>query len=542
MLPPYFLSTLAFGGTIVPKLNVILSLICRQFFSARAANDPGFQSVPVIFGEDNPQCRIPEIQSLVANFTLYGNLIAGILSAMISPKLGSLSDRYGRKKLITYSTIGVLIGDGIIVLATNYPEMFPVQWLLVGFFFDGISGSFTAGMALIFAYASDCTPPARRNIVFGWFHGCLFGGFALGPIIGGYIAKASGKIVTVFYVTLACHCIYFLFIVFILPESLSKARQQAARDKESLAKEETERSAPQMSSRIWLKILKSYNILAPLTILYPTGEGSTSALRRNLVLLASVDTGMFGIAMGSMTIVIIYSEYMFDWGTFQTSLFVTIVNVTRVSVLLVGLPLIYRIFRGPRNTAIQQNSGSDTLDLSIIRISICFDLIGYIGYATVKTGSLYILSGTIASFGGMASPIITSLLTKHVPRDCTGQILGAMGLLHALARVVAPTIFNLIYSLTVAIVPQTMFMCVAATFGVAFVLSWFIRPHGMVPFSLLFGFICRDSCRSDTSYPAFCALHPGAFINSWLTMCLVHWDEAKRATSQPDDGLEEPDL
>lgn len=455
-------------------------------------NNPSFQFLPVILGNDNPQCKIPEVQSLVAQFTLYANLIAGILSAVISPKMGSLSDRYGRKSLLAYSSMGLLLADIFTVLCATYPETFPVQWILVSYFFDGICGSFTASMALTFAYASDCTPPARRNVVFGWCHAALFGGVALGPIIGGYIMKASGKITTIFYVTLTCHCIYFLSITLMIPESLSQARQQAAREK-SLAGEESEGSAVRMSSQKWPTILQKYNIFAPLTILYPTGEGSSTAVRRNLVLLASVDTLMFGIAMGSMTLMIIYSEYMFGWETFQTTILVTIINVTRVSVLLVGMPLISRIFRGPRSTAVQQHSGSDTLDLSVIRLSICFDLIGYIGYSTVKTGNLYILSGVITSLGGMGSPTITAALTKHVPQDRTGQILGAMGLLHALARVVSPTIFNLIYSRTVATVPQTVFVCLAATFGFAFVLSWFIRPHGMIPFFYSLGLICRYS-------------------------------------------------
>ncbi|MCJ1465524.1 hypothetical protein MMC07_004142 [Pseudocyphellaria aurata] len=494
ILPAFFLTTIAFGGSIVPKLNVILSLVCRQYLSDRSAKDPRFQSMPVILGNDNPQCQIPAVQSLVAQFTLYGNLIASLLSALISPKLGSLSDRYGRKKLMAYGASGLLVSDLITVLVARHPEMFHVNWLLVGFFFDGICGSFTGGMALAHAYASDCTPPARRNVVFGWFHASLFGGVALGPIIGGYITKASGDIVIVFYITMACHGLYFLFL-FIVPDSLSQARQQAAREKKRFAEEEA--VGPE-SSRKWLVFLNGYNIFEPLAILFPTGEGLNSAIRRNLVLLASVDTLMFGVAMGSITILLIYSEFMFDWGTFETARYLTIINVTRVSVLLVGLPLISRIFRGPRSTAIQQHSGSDLLDVYTIRASVCFDLIGYIGYATVKTGTLYTLCGVMTSFGGMASPTITASLTKHVPQDRTGQILGAMGLLHALARLVAPTIFNLIYSVTVATAPQTVFICLAATFGVAFLLSWFIRPH-------------------------------------------VHWDEEKRQMSQPGDGSRDAD-
>lgn len=433
--------------------------------------------MPVVLGGENPQCQIPEVQSLVSNFTLYGNLIAGLLSAVTSPKLGSLSDRYGRKKVMACMILGLLISETITLLTATYPDILPVQWLLFGFVFDGLAGSFTAGMVVTFAYASDCTPPARRKVVFGWLHGCLFGGIAVGPILGGYIVKASGKIVTIFYVTLACHCLYFLFLAFLLPESLTRQRQVAAREKNyiGVVRGHSRTRVSYVHSR-----LKGPNLLGPLSILYPTGAGSSHALRRNLMLLAAVDTAMFGVAMGSMTVVIIYSEYIFRWGNFETNVFVSIINIFRVSVLLLLLPLISRIFKSREaRTSMQQNSGSDTLDLFIIRVAVFFDLVGYIGYATVKTGPLFTLSGIVASIGGMGPPTLSAALTKHVPQDRTGEVLGAMGLLHALARVVAPTIFNLIYSLTVRTMPQTVFTCLSAVFGAAFVLSWFIRPHGM---------------------------------------------------------------
>lgn len=57
-------------------------------------------------------------------------------------------------------------------------------------------------------------------------------------------------------------------------------------------------------------------------------------------------------------------------------------------------------------------------------------------------------------------------------------MLGAAGLLHALARVVGPLIFNSIYSATVGKFTPTVFVCLASTFFLAFVLSWFIKPHG----------------------------------------------------------------
>ncbi|OCL12321.1 tetracycline-efflux transporter-like protein [Glonium stellatum] len=471
LLPAFLLFTLAFGGIVVPKLNLILTLICREYIAERSADDSAFTMLPVVFGEDNPQCRIPEVQSRVAQFTLYGNLISGILSAITSPKLGALSDRYGRKKLLLVTAGGTLVGEIITVFAAKYPESFPFNWILVGYAVDGLCGSFIVGMALAHSYATDTTPPQKRNVAFGYFHGCLFTGIALGPILAGYIIKGTGSVLSVFYVALGCHTLFIVFLMGLIPESLSKSRQYAAREKRRL---EVIQLGPAAD---WINQLRSFNLLEPLKILYPTGEGSSSAIRRNLMLLASVDTIVFSVAMGAMTVIVIYTNIQFGWGDFQSSKFVSIVNSSRVFCLMILLPIVTRLIRGPNGTSRQKNTGSDNFDLSVIRLAVFFDMLGYLGYALSRSSTLFIVSGAVASVGGIGSPTLGSALTKHVPPDRTGQLLGATGLLHALARIIGPTIFNAIYSATVGNFRQTVFVCLAATFGFAFLCSWFIKPH-----------------------------------------------------------------
>ncbi len=472
MLPPFLLHTLAFGGIIVPKLNLILTLICREYMADKSFRDPNFTTVPVVYGEDNPQCRIPEVQARVAQFTLYGSLIGGLLSAFTSPKLGALSDRYGRKVILTLTSFGTFAGEVITILAATYPNSFHVNWILAGYALDGLCGSFTAAMAIAYSYASDCTAPNRRNVAFGYFHGCLFTGIALGPILAGYIIKWSGSVLVVFYIALATHIFFIVFILLVIPESLSKARQHAAREKHRI---EREAAGP---SSDWINQIRALNVLEPLKILYPTGEGSSSAVRRNLVLLSSIDTIVFGVAMSSMTIVVIYSNYEFGWGNFESSIFLSIVNICRVFCLIVVLPVLTRLVRGPSRGSGQHNSGSDMFDLSVIRVAVFFDMMGYLGYTLSRSGPFFILSGALASVGGIGSPTLQSSLTKHVPADRTGQLLGASGLLHALARVAGPTIFNAIYSVTVADFPQAVFVCLTGGFAVAFILTWFVKPYG----------------------------------------------------------------
>ncbi|GAB7348721.1 hypothetical protein MBLNU459_g7458t1 [Dothideomycetes sp. NU459] len=471
ILGPFFIMTLAFGGIISPRINLFLNLICREYLSEQKSANPDFTIFPIIFDSDNPQCRIPEVQSRVAQFTLYGNLIAGLLSAVTSPKLGALSDRYGRTIMMSITSTGTIAGEIILIVAAKNPETFPVKWLLVGFALDGLCGSFIAAMAISNAYAADCTTPARRNIAFGYLHGCLFTGIAIGPILAGLIVKSTGSALSIFYVSLGVHACFVLFIFFVVPESLSKRRQQAAREKHNLDK------ANQGSSSDFIDHLRAINLLEPLKILWPRGPGSSPALRRNLVMLAAVDTILFGVAMGSVTVVLIYTNYQFGWGVFEQGVFLSIVNTCRVFCLIVLLPAVTLYVRGKTGAAKQRASGSDTFDLSVVRVAVFFDTLGYLGYTLARTGPLLILSGAIASIGGIGSPTLQSALTKHVPAEKTGQLLGASGLLHALARVVAPTIFNLIYSATVGKFTQTVFVCLTSTFFIAFILSWFVKPH-----------------------------------------------------------------
>ncbi|KAF2191505.1 MFS general substrate transporter [Zopfia rhizophila CBS 207.26] len=470
LLPPFLLFTTAFGGIIVPKLNLILTLICDDYYADKSITNPN-AGPKLLEPDDSSRCRTDEVSARVSLFILYGNLASGILSAITSPKLGTLSDRYGRKKLLVLTTAGMLVGEVLTILAAKYPESVSVNWILVGYALDGLCGSFVVGMALAHAYATDCTPPQKRNVAFGYFHACLFTGIAVGPVLAGAVIKTFKSVLLVFYIALVFHFIFIFFLFFCIPESLSKARQEAAREKHRL---EIERLGPAAD---WINQLRSVNLLRPLKILYPTGPGSSSAVRRNLLLLAATDTITFSVIMSAMGVIVIYTHRQFGWEEWESSKFVSIVNSCRVLSLMIALPVLTRLVRGKEGTSRQRNSGSDHFDLSVIRLAILFDMLGYLGYTLSRKGSLFTLAGAVASVGGIGSPTLGSALTKHVPPDRVGQLLGATGLLHAFARVIGPTIFNGIYYATVGTFRQTVFVCLTATFGSAFVCSLFIRPH-----------------------------------------------------------------
>ena len=68
-------------------------------------------------------------------------------------------------------------------------------------------------------------------------------------------------------------------------------------------------------------------------------------------------------------------------------------------------------------------------------------------------------------------------MTKLIPKSQTGELLGALGFLQAMARIIAPTMANLTYSWTVDRTPQLVFWGIAITFVAAGAVSFLVHPQ-----------------------------------------------------------------
>ncbi|KAB5532645.1 major facilitator superfamily domain-containing protein [Coniochaeta sp. 2T2.1] len=494
LLGPYALFTLAFGGSLVPKLNLIIDLVCNKYFGDRAASDPTLIFTPVIPGGENPQCRIPEVQSQVSTFMLVLSVVIGLLSSYTAPKLGSLSDRYGRKHMMAICSAGGVAGEIIIILAAKFPDVIHYKWLILGAVIDGLSGSFTAGSVLSHSYTSDCTPPSKRSVAIGYLHACLFSGLAFGPLVAAYLVEKTGSLLSIFYITLGCHLVFILFVVVVLPESLSKKKQLIAREKH--IKEQRMPSEPPVVLAAYgnvpyahqldsgLHFLKNLSPFGPLKVLAPPGPGN-ARLRRNLITLAAIDMVILGAAMSSGQVTILYSQYMFAWGTVESSRFVSLTSTVRFFVLMAIFPVVNYIFRTRPNArkrresgvpASEKNAGADGLDIWVLRTALVSDVVGITGYVFVRTAPLFVVCGVITAFGGLGSATIQSAITKHVPPQRVGQVLGAIGQLHALSRVFAPLLFNGLYAVTVKKFPQAFFVLLSGIFGIVLLASFLVRP------------------------------------------------------------------
>ncbi|TWU76468.1 hypothetical protein ED733_007208 [Metarhizium rileyi] len=480
LLAPYSIFTLAFGSVIVPKLNLILDLVCQRYYASQEHLHPDLQINPIILGGNNPQCRDPEVQKRVATFMLIMSFCTGLLSAYVAPRFGHLSDRYGRRRLLAVASFGGLLGEFITILAAKFPDAVDYRWLILGSIFDGMTGSFTAGNILTQSYTSDCTPPSRRAVAIGYIHACLFTGLAVGQLLGGEVVRWTGSLVAIFYICLAAHSLFVLCVAFIIPDSLSRKKQLAAREKHR--KEQEERKA---RPRSWIAWARERNPLSSLSILWPRGRGTSTRLRLNLLALATCDMIIMGTAMAAGQVIMLYAEFTFGWQTPETSRFVAAASFFRVVVLMGIFPLINYFFRvrpaaerrrASGITPVDKNSGADHLDIWILRIALISDISGYVGYVLARAPGPFVASALLTAFGGLGSATIQSVITKHVPHDRVGRALGAVGMLQALVRVIGPVILNGVYAATVASYPQAIFVALAGLFSFALLCSFVIVP------------------------------------------------------------------
>ena len=174
---------------------------------------------------------IPQLPLYAAQFgasPLMTGILASVYSMMgflFTPVWGRLSDRHGRRPILLVSIFGTAIGYIAFALASSLPFLFLARIV------DGITGG---NISTAQAYLSDITPPEERSKNFGLF-GATFGiAFASGPLIGSVLTHLPGAWggnfgLGMFSMTLGF--INFALATKYLPETLSPEIQAANRAK-----------------------------------------------------------------------------------------------------------------------------------------------------------------------------------------------------------------------------------------------------------------------------------------------------------------------
>ena len=182
--------------------------------------------IPALFFEESSPVFGPEVSEATRSI-VYGFLIAAypILQFFGAPLLGALSDKYGRKPMLSLSLIGTMIG----YLLFAWAIMEGWLWLL---FISRMLPGFTGGnISIILSSIADVSDEQAKTKNFGLV-GMAFGiGFILGPTIGGLLADNTVvswfSAETPFWFTAIITLLNIILVRFRFNETLSERRTGA---------------------------------------------------------------------------------------------------------------------------------------------------------------------------------------------------------------------------------------------------------------------------------------------------------------------------
>ncbi|HKK77577.1 MAG TPA: MFS transporter [Saprospiraceae bacterium] len=180
--------------------------------------------IPALFFEESTAILDPSYTEAQRSI-LYGFIIASypILQFFGAPLLGALSDRYGRKPMLTMSLFGTMIG--YLLFAWAIKE----GWLVLLFLSRMLPGFTGGNISIILSSIADVSDAQSKTRNFGLV-GTAFGlGFILGPTLGGVLA--DNTVVswfgpeTPFYFTAIITLLNILLVWYRFRETLQKASQ-----------------------------------------------------------------------------------------------------------------------------------------------------------------------------------------------------------------------------------------------------------------------------------------------------------------------------
>jgi DHA1 family tetracycline resistance protein-like MFS transporter len=312
-------------------------------------------------------------------YGLFGTVWA-LMQFLSMPVMGALSDRFGRRRVILLSNLGLGLDYVLMALAPN------LAWLFVGRIISGITAaSISTGMA----YVADVTPAPKRAAAFGRI-GVAFGlGFVLGPALGGLLGSADPRLP--FWVAAGLSLANAAYGLFVLPESLPPERRRPF---------EWRRANPLGS----LALLRSNRELSGLAGVVFLSNLAHAALPATFVL---------------------YAGLRYGWDARDVGLALAAVGICSAAVqgLVVG-PAVRRC--GERR---------------VLLAGLACGAIGFGAYGLAPTGALFLAAVPVVALWGLASPAAQGIMARLVGASQYGELQGANGAVMGVATMIGPSLF-----------------------------------------------------------------------------------------------------
>lgn len=299
-----------------------------------------------------------------------------------APLVGRFSDRFGRKPLLLFSITGTFLS----LLMLGFAHSIAI--IMISRFLDGLTGG---NITVAQAYIADVTDEKSRAKGMGMI-GAAFGlGFILGPASGGFLSHWGYAVPA--FVSAGLSLMNLFMISIFLPESLPKEKRVHH-----------------------LSEVKRKDPLKGLTAVFakPIAGPILSS-----IIVFSLSMSMFESVFS------LFAKQRLELSAQNTGFILAYVGVLVAGIQGGGMGMLTKRF--PENM--------------LVRFALITLTLSYIGWAlSPNVVVLMIVLVPLSISSGILSTLLRSSLSKAVPINETGEIMGISAAMESITRIVAPAL------------------------------------------------------------------------------------------------------
>ncbi len=338
---------------------------------------------------------LPVLPNLIQELTdlslseaaFWGGFLAAsyaFMQFLLSPTIGNLSDRFGRRPVLLASLATLTVNYVIMALS-------PVLWLL--FVGRVISGAAGATHATATSYMADISPPEKRAQNFALVSAAFGIGFVIGPVIGGLAGEVSPR--TPFVVAAILCGLNLVYGALVLPETLPPEKRRP----------------------------------------FSWARANPVGVLRQILALPMI--GWFLLAYAPFQLS--HHVYPAVWAFFSQEAFGWTTAEVGISLTVFGISM--AIIQGGLIRVILARIGSE----ATAWLGFVVSAMTLAGLAFATTGLVAYMIVPFSALGVICTPALTSLMSTRIPDDSQGELQGVLTSITAITTIITPLLMTQLF-------------------------------------------------------------------------------------------------